>query len=71
MPLLSDERRDEKKPDPEASKPPSFGQEGGRTKLVAYGLEMMEKEVKLSGTCGRVYLPSHWVGCRVKIIRLD
>ena len=43
----------------------------GRVKLEVYGEEMVEKVVKLSGNSGRVYLPPDWVGCRVKIIRLD
>ncbi|HDI79239.1 MAG TPA: DUF2080 family transposase-associated protein [Desulfobacteraceae bacterium] len=32
---------------------------------------MIEKEVKLSGNSGRVYLPPDWVGHRVKIIRIN
>ena len=44
---------------------------GGKVKLVVYGEEMVEKVVKLSGNSGRVYLPPDWVGCRVKIIRVD
>jgi len=43
----------------------------GRVKLEIYGEEMVEKVVKLSGNSGRVYLPTVWVGCRVKIVRLD
>ena len=43
----------------------------GRVKLEVYGEEMVEKVVKLSGNSGRVYLPPDWVGCRVKIIRLN
>ena len=43
----------------------------GKVKLEVYGEEMVEKVVKLSGNSGRVYLPPDWVGCRVKIIRLD
>jgi hypothetical protein len=35
-----------------------------------FGEEMIEKEVKPSGNTGRVYLPSDWVGKRVKIIRM-
>ena len=38
---------------------------------MAYGLEMLEKVVMLSGINGRLYLPRDWVGSRVKIIRLD
>ncbi|HDZ89574.1 MAG: DUF2080 family transposase-associated protein [Deltaproteobacteria bacterium] len=44
---------------------------GGKVKLEVYGEEMVEKIVKLSGNSGRVYLPPDWVGCRVKIIRID
>jgi putative transposon-encoded protein len=40
-------------------------------KFEAYGEEMIEKEVKLSGNSGRIYLPPNWVGHRVKIIRID
>lgn len=43
----------------------------GKVKLEVYGEEMVEKVVKLSGNSGRVYLPPDWVGCRVKIIRID
>lgn len=39
-------------------------------KFEVYGEEMIEKEVKLSGNSGRVYLPSNWVGRNVKIIRV-
>ncbi|MFC1532823.1 DUF2080 family transposase-associated protein [Thermodesulfobacteriota bacterium] len=42
----------------------------GRVKFEVYGEEMIEKEVKLSGNSGRVYLPPDWVGHRVKIIRV-
>ena len=43
----------------------------GRVKFEVYGEEMLEKEVKLSGNSGRVYLPPDWVGHQVKIIRID
>ena len=43
----------------------------GNVKFEVFGEEMIEKEVKLSGNSGRVYLPPAWVGHRVKIIRLD
>lgn len=39
-------------------------------KFVIYGEEMLEKEVKLSGKSGRVYLPPDWVGHQVKVIRI-
>lgn len=43
----------------------------GRVKFEVYGEEMVEKEVKMSGNSGRVYLPPDWVGHQVKIIRID
>ena len=42
-----------------------------KVKFEVYGEEMIEKETKLSGNSGRVYLPPDWVGHRVKIIRID
>ena len=42
-----------------------------KAKFEVYGEEMIEKEVKQSGNSGRVYLPPHWVGKHVKIIRID
>ncbi len=42
-----------------------------KSKFEVFGEEMIEKEVKLSGNSGRVYLPPEWVGKRVKIIRID
>ena len=42
-----------------------------KSKFEVYGEEMIEKEVKLSGNSGRVYLPPDWVGHQVKIIRID
>ncbi len=47
------------------------GRTRGKVKFEVYGEEMVEKIVKLSGNSGRVYLPPDWVGCRVKIIRVD
>jgi len=44
---------------------------GNKVKFVVFGEEMIEKEVKLSGNSGRVYLPPNWVGHHVKIIRID
>jgi putative transposon-encoded protein len=43
----------------------------GKVKFEVYGQEMIEKEVKLSGNSGRVYLPPDWVGHQVKIIRIS
>jgi putative transposon-encoded protein len=42
-----------------------------KVKFEVFGEEMLEKEVKLSGNSGRVYLPPDWVGHRVKVIRVD
>ena len=42
-----------------------------KVKFEVFGEEMLEKEVKLSGNSGRIYLPPDWVGHRVKIIRID
>ncbi len=42
-----------------------------KVKFEVYGEEMIEKVVKQSGNCGRVYLPPDWVGHKVKIIRID
>lgn len=35
------------------------------------GYEVIEKEVKSSGNTGRIYLPTPWIGARVKIIRIS
>ena len=42
-----------------------------KVKFEVYGEEMLEKDVKMSGNSGRVYLPPDWVGHKVKIIRVD
>ncbi|MFO8163266.1 MAG: DUF2080 family transposase-associated protein [Thermodesulfobacteriota bacterium] len=42
-----------------------------KVKFEIFGEEMVEKQVKLSGNSGRVYLPPDWVGKHVKIIRTD
>lgn len=47
------------------------GKRKSKVKFEIYGEEMIEKEVKLSGNSGRVYLPPDWVGHQVKIIRID
>lgn len=49
----------------------SVGAVQPKVKFEVFGEEMLEKEVKLSGNSGRVYLPPDWVGHRVKIIRID
>jgi len=42
-----------------------------KVKFEAFGEEMLEKKVSLSGNSGRIYLPPDWVGHQVKIIRMD
>jgi putative transposon-encoded protein len=42
-----------------------------KVKFEIYGEEMIQKEAKLSGNSGRVYLPPDWVGHKVKVIRID
>ena len=69
--LLVPEEMPDEKDSASASKHPSPVKKGGKIKLVAYGEEMLEKEVRPSGIAGQLYLPKDWVGCRVKIIRLD
>jgi len=54
-----------------SSKETDVGRTRGRVKFEVYGEEMVEKQVKLSGNSGRVYLPPDWVGSWVKIIRID
>jgi putative transposon-encoded protein len=59
---------------PEKSKKreiPDSQKEREKIKFIVYGEEMLERIVKMSGNSGRIYLPPHWVGCRVKIIRVD
>ena len=60
---------DDKKLKNEKNLPAGRGQ--GKVKFEVYGEEMVEKTVKQSGNSGRVYLPPDWVGCSVKIIRID
>ena len=49
----------------------SLEERSKKVKFEIYGEEMLEKEVKLSGNSGRVYLPPDWVGKQVKIIRTE
>ena len=42
-----------------------------KVKFEVYGEEMIEKEVKLAGNSGRIYLPPDWIGKPVKIIRIE
>jgi putative transposon-encoded protein len=52
-------------------KTPGSQREREKIKFIVYGEEMLERIVKMSGNSGRIYLPPNWVGCRVKIIRID
>lgn len=40
-------------------------------KFELYGIEMIEKDVRASGNSGRIYLPPNWIGCKVKIVKID
>jgi putative transposon-encoded protein len=40
-------------------------------KFEFYGKEMVEKDVRASGNSGKIYLPPEWVGCKVKIVKID
>ena len=42
-----------------------------KVKFECYGFEIIEKEVRRSGSTGRVYLPPDWQGKSVKIIRIN
>jgi putative transposon-encoded protein len=42
-----------------------------KARFEIFGAELMEKQVAASGKSGRVYLPAHWLGKKVKIIRVD
>jgi putative transposon-encoded protein len=66
---MANEKNREKEQD--SGKEESAGRTRGRVKFEVYGEEMVEKQVKLSGNSGRVYLPPDWVGSWVKIIRID
>jgi len=39
----------------------------GKVKFEAFGEEMLEKKVSLSGNSGRIYLPPDWVGHQSKL----
>jgi putative transposon-encoded protein len=41
-----------------------------RVAFEVYGTHMLEKTVRLSGTSGRIYLPSDWIGHTVKVVRI-
>jgi putative transposon-encoded protein len=51
--------------------PYAIDQAPKKVKFEIFGEEMIEKEVKLSGNSGRIYLPPDWVGKHVKIVRID
>lgn len=47
------------------------GTTGKKVTFEAFGEEMLDKKVRQSGNSGRIYLPPHWVGHPVKIIRVE
>lgn len=72
MPVEKKLKKEDKAASTKASLAKASSAKGrGKVKLEIYGEEMVEKIVKLSGNSGRVYLPPDWVGCRVKIVRVD
>lgn len=40
-------------------------------KFELFGNEIIDKHVRACGKNGRIYLPPDWVGCKVKIVKLD
>jgi len=42
-----------------------------KVRFSVFGHEMIEKEVGRAGSSGRIYLPPHWIGKRVKIVKVD
>jgi len=62
---MPDENKIDKTQDNPVVKPSS------KVKFEVWGEEMIDKKVKQSGNSGRVYLPPHWVGHQVKIVRID
>jgi hypothetical protein len=40
-------------------------------KFELFGEELIEKSVKREGSSCRIYLPSRWDGCNIKIVRVD
>ncbi len=42
-----------------------------KTKIQLTGFEMLEKTVNKSGNSGRVYVPTEWIGKKVKIILVE
>jgi len=55
----------------DANTNPSQTIDGSLVKFEIFGKEMIEKRVNASGNSGRVYLPSEWVGHKVKITLID
>jgi putative transposon-encoded protein len=42
-----------------------------KVRFVVYGVEMLEKPVNPCGKSGRIYLPSGWIGRKVKVVRMS
>jgi putative transposon-encoded protein len=40
-------------------------------RMEILGEELCMKTVKRTGQSGRIYLPSSWIGRRVKVVRVD
>jgi hypothetical protein len=58
---------------PGPARPPAARPEAAGLRRAArfplHGEEMIAKQVQQPGSSGRVYLPQHWVGKRVKAVR--
>ena len=48
-----------------------IGIHNNKVRLEIFGEEMIEKPVVLSGKSCRAYLPTTWLGHKVKIVRID
>jgi hypothetical protein len=57
--------------EPKNGDPFAFANKRKFVKFELYGKEMVEKDVRASGNSGRIYLPPEWVGCKVKIVKID
>jgi len=42
-----------------------------KVKVEVYGESVIEKIVKGGGSSARIYLPSAWAGCLVKVIKVS
>ncbi|MCY3410815.1 MAG: DUF2080 family transposase-associated protein [Candidatus Heimdallarchaeota archaeon] len=55
---------------PEESKKVERKKTDDLVSIILEGYELIEKTVKSSGNTGRIYLPTSWIGSKVKVIRV-